>query len=207
MSIILLVESKLDKVYPMFSNWTTKAKITFPTLNYQINEISLLKNDLKNTILKAISSLDKQDKIQNRKIQGYDYGYFCGFIQGNLNVLWYNEYIYKQTNNYKILAAITTLDSFLKNNDLLKIRLSNLYSEYYKSEVNIEDLDCNIGMEIPKNLEFINMNNEESQILVAIENIRIDIINKMCNEEIPDFLDNITDLFSKEDVDEILALK
>jgi hypothetical protein len=192
--------------YPIFSNWVTKAKIKFPTYSFQINEVSNFKSDLEHAIENAVFSLRKEEKANKRMTKGFDYGYFCGFIQGNLNAIWYYEYIYKQSNNYKLFAAVNTLDSFLKMDDLLKIRLSSLYSEYYKSQINLGNVNCKIAIDLPKNLDFLEIENLDNQILIALENIKIDIIKKMYDAEAPDFLTSVEVFFSKSEVDEIIEL-
>jgi hypothetical protein len=200
------IKKHLDKAYPMFNSWVTKAKVMFPKFSFQINEVANLRSDLEDTLKNAVLSLRNEGRAKKRIAQGFDYGYFCGFIQGNLNAVWYNEYIYKQTNNYKVYAALSTLDGFLKTDKLLSTRLSSLYSEYYKSQINIENADQKIVIDLPKSIDFIDIENAHSQILVALENVKIDIIKKMYDKKIPDFLTRIEESFSEEEVHELLEL-
>jgi hypothetical protein len=92
------IESILkNKAFKLFNKWVTNAKKNFPILNYQIKELKDLEDDLLAVVFNAVDSLLKEEKIQKRKKEGYDYGFICGFVQGSLNVKWYNEYIYKQS--------------------------------------------------------------------------------------------------------------
>lgn len=199
------IEKHLDKAYPIFRNWVTNAKVKYPELNFQISDIAIVKNNLENTIRKAISSLMHEEKTLQRMTPGYDYGYFCGFLQGNLNTAWHSEYIYKQTNSFKIFAAVSTLDSFLKIDDLLKIRLSDLYLEHYKSQINLEGIDHRIVIDVPKSIDFLDIKTSEDQILVALQSIKIELLKKMFDQEIPDFLTSVEEFFTVSEVDEILA--
>ncbi len=193
-----------NKAYSIFSDWVSNAKNNFPTLNYEIRDPAVLESDLEEVVNKAIKALTKEEKTEDRKKSGYDYGYVCGFIKGNLNTLWYNEYIKKQSTIYKMLAAITVLESYLKFDDLLKIRLSNLFTEYYKREVNLDNLPTAIEIELPFQLSFLDTDNSYNPILATLENIKIQMIKNVFDEDVPDFLPGIKKYFSTEEIDRIL---
>ncbi len=194
----------LNKAFPLFTDWITNAKLSYPQLNYQISDATIFKNDLQNAMFKAVNGLNKAEKIECRKSIGYDYGFICGFIQGNLNAAWYSEYIYKQTNQYKLFTVINTIDSFFKFDDLLRIRLSNLYTEHYKTQLNLENIDAKIDIDLPKNLDFLDIENSGNPILVALENIKIEMIKKMFCDKTPDFLTTVSTYFTHEDIAAII---
>lgn len=190
----------------MFSIWVTNAKAKYPEYGFQIREVGIIKDDLKSAIIGAAKSLVKEEKESKRKIQGYDYGYFCGFIEGNLNAQWHSEYIYKQTNDFKVMTVISTLKSFLKFDDLLSIRLSRLYDEFFNNQVNIEEINNRIFFESPKSLDFLEINQVDNPILASLDKIKIDLLVKRANDSIPDFLNDVKPFFSKDDVREIVDL-
>ena len=177
----------------------------FPDLNYQINDLGVLENDLAQALQSAVRSVEKKSASGKRKAPGFDYGFVCGYVEGNLNAVWYNEYIYKQSNNYKVLAAITTLDDFLRADDLVKIRLSSVYSEYYKSQMNVEDADVSIKVDLPVRLGFLDVENSDNHVLAALENIKIDLVNKNFIKKIPDFLDTATAHFTSDEIGKLLV--
>ena len=184
--------------------YVNNARDKYPNLNFKIDDFDLLKQDLENAVKKGTEAINREDKFEKRKFTGFDYEYICNYIQGYLNASWHNEYIHKQTNNYKLFAAVNALDSFLKFDELLKIRLSRLYSDYYQSQINLEGIDSKIKMDLPENLNFLDIENSDNQILVALENIKVDLIKKNFYEEIPDFLTSVTENFTRQEIIEIL---
>jgi hypothetical protein len=200
------IKKHLEKAYPLFREWVTKAMARHPEFNFHIKEVTEIKNSLEHAIRTATFTINKEERAINKQNPGYNYGFFCGFIEGNLNVTWYHEYIYKQKNNFKTLIALDVLDNYLKIDDLLKIRLASSYIDYYNKEVNIEDIDCRITRKVTDNLGLQDIKKLENPILIAIENIKIDIITKIYDDEVPEFLSSATEYFSEEEVDELLKL-
>jgi len=195
----------LTKAFSMFSKWVTGAKIHFPDLNYQIKDANLLKEDLDQAIKKAIVSLINEDKAEKRKQLGYDYGFIVGFIQGNLNAAWHNEYIQKQTNHYKKLVVIRVLETFFTFNEVLKLKLSSAYSAQCKDDLNLEHIDIKIGIDKPNALQYLDVKQPDNDLLAALEGIKIDLLQSAYCGVIPDFLSDLKSYFTAEEVFEILS--
>ncbi len=198
------MEKILKKAFVMFSDWVTNAKIVYPNLNYDITNPNILEKDLEESLNSAIQALKQEEKKKKRKQAGFDFGYICGFLAGNLNSHWYSEYIRKQRNDYKMYAAIVALDSFLKFDDLLKIKLTDLYKEHYQNGVNLDNINTDIILQMPTKLDFLEPEQPKNAILATLENIRIQMIKKVFEEKIPDFLIDTSQYFSKEDIDKII---
>lgn len=195
-----------NKAFKMFNQWVTNAKTDFPNLNYQVKELSNLENDLEQAAYKAAFALGKEEKREKRKKEGFDYGFICGFIIGNLNVQWYNEYIYKQSNQYKMFEVIAVLEFYFKFDDLKKIQLKKIYQDRYASEVNIDCPNLEIAVSLPENLEFLETENVSNPILATLENLKIEMISSNMKKEVPEYLETVYAYISEDDALEILRI-
>lgn len=193
-----------NKAYNLFKDWVNNAKKVYPNLNYDIKDPAKLERDLEDAMEDAIKALTREEKAKKRKIPGYDYGFICGYIQGNLNTTWYNEYIRKQSNTSKMFSAIVALESYLKFDELLKIRLTTLFTEHYKKEINLENVNTSIQIDLAPKLDFLEVENSPNPILVTLENIKLQMIKDTFEEKTPEFLDDVEDSFSMEEIDKIL---
>jgi len=194
-----------DKAFPLFQDWVKNAKLAYPRFNFLIKDVEMLKTDLENAITKAVFALQKEEKYEKRAKSGFDYGYVCGHLQGSLNTLWFHEYIYKQTNDFKIFSVINALDSYLKVDELLKIKMQTLYTSHYNNQINIEGADTKIQINLPEKVQFLEVENAENQVLVALENIKVGLIEQHFSTEIPDFLFSVHKHFSNAEISEIIG--
>lgn len=195
-----------NKAFKMFNQWVTNAKIDYPHLNYQIKELSNLENNLEKIVYEAVFTLEQEEKLEKRKIEGYDYGFICGFIIGSLNVKWNYEYIYKQSNQYKMFEVLVILSSYLKFDDLKKIQLKSLYEEHYASEINIDNPNTEIPILIPKDIDFLEMENEPNPILATLENLKLEMISNNNRKKSVHYLKSVYEYLSEEEVLEILRI-
>ncbi|MEA3444794.1 MAG: hypothetical protein U9R19_08740, partial [Bacteroidota bacterium] len=86
--------------FDLFRKWTKNATLDYPNNDFTIIDETILVNDLKDTLNSSLRCLVEEEKNEKRKILGYDFGFIIGFIQGNLNKHWFNEYIIKRTDLY-----------------------------------------------------------------------------------------------------------
>jgi hypothetical protein len=148
--------------------------------------------------------LEKEEKSENRKLPGFDFGFVTSFVKSNLNTCWCNEYIYKQTVDYKNFAVICTLESYLKADEILKLKLGGLYNHFLENELNLEDMNTIVEVELPKNLKFLETENSKSPMLAGLENLKIDLIKKVFETKNSDFLPEYRDYFSENEVNHLI---
>lgn len=197
-------EKIIENAYSIFREWIQTVIIEYPDLNVQIKEIEILKKDFYDSLKKAKLSLLKEERKEARKFFGYDYEYITGYVEANLNVYWFHEYITKQTLYYKELIALSVLESYFKYDELLTIKLDGLYLEKYKSEVNIEKLESKIALDLPNEVDFLETANNNQNILLLLENIKIKMVKENFIMESPEFTMNIKNYISYLDVKFIL---
>ena len=97
----MLTNTNEKIAFDLFRIWTKNAIVDYPDNDFTIIDETNLVNDLTNALNSSVRKLVKKEKIENRKILGYDFGFVIGFIQGYLNKHWFNEYIIKRTDLYR----------------------------------------------------------------------------------------------------------
>ena len=71
--------------FDLFKIWTKEAIVDYPNNDFTLIDETNLVNDLKDSLSSAVRCLVKEEKAEQRRVLGYDYGFIVGFIQGNLN--------------------------------------------------------------------------------------------------------------------------
>ena len=116
----------------MFRDWNAKA---MPNQKIHIQNEQLLLEDLKEAIQSAIIAIKKEEL--NGKPPGWDIGFIIGFVSGSLGVHWYNEYIARNSEQYKILSAMKALSSYFEIKDTALLRVEKLYEHFLKADSNL----------------------------------------------------------------------
>lgn len=139
------MENKIERiVYELFRQWTKKAALDYPDLDFTIIDEGVLLKNFKESLHQALNSLIKTEKAEKRLMSGYDYGFVVGFIQGNLNTLWFFEYITKRSNVFKSLLINKALWMYLQNETVAAIKIQAIYEKMYEESVNLESLDYDL---------------------------------------------------------------
>ena len=125
---ITTFEGQLSKItFNLFREWTKNATKFHPQLDFTIKSEQVLIKDFRNDLKGAVFALFENKKYQSGVfLPKWDYGFVCGFIQGALNTHWYNEYIAKRTDDYKVFATLKVLTSYLNFDKVLEVNLDNL---------------------------------------------------------------------------------
>lgn len=195
-------EDKLSKTtFNLFREWTKNAMIYHPKLDFTIKDERILIKDFRDDLKGAILSLLENKKYQSGNfLPQWDYGYICGFIGGSLNTHWYNEYITKKTDDYKVYASLKVLTSYFEFDKNLENNLDKLY-EYFlenksnSSSINFETVKKDINIE-KRDIKAINTD-ETGKIKTVLENLTIKYILKMAEEKPnSDYIDSVTDYIS-----------
>lgn len=139
------MENKIEHIaYELFRQWTKKAALDYPDLDFTIIDEGVLLKNFKESLHQALNSLIKTEKAEKRLMSGYDYGFVVGFIQGNLNTLWFFEYITKRSNVFKSLLINKALWMYLQNETVAAIKIQAIYEKMYEESVNLESLDYDL---------------------------------------------------------------
>ncbi len=201
---MILTKEKIEKIaFDMFREWTLNAKKNLPHLDFTIIDESKLVEDVTNTIFKSNIAIHNYEKVERRKQLGFDKGYICGFICGNINTKWYNDYVIKQSNKYKEFIVFKSLKIHLELFELERIKINNIYKHLFFEDLNVYQ---NTAVE-NENLQHISLKEldimPKDEILVAINNQINNYINEYLNLKTPDFLESVVKYFSN---DEIIAI-
>ena len=130
--------------FNLFREWTKNASTDHPNSDFTIIDETNLINDFRNALQSSIKNLVKEEKADRRKTLGYDFGFIIGFIQGNLNKHWYNEYVLKRTDLYKGFVINKAICEYLKFDNITGIRINALYENLLKEELNLNTFDFSI---------------------------------------------------------------
>ncbi len=190
--------------FQLFRHWTKKASKQYPNYDFVIIDERQLVTDLENSIESAFDSLTKEEKAKNRAVNGYDYGYFMGFVSSNLNAHWVHEYITKQTSVYKEFNALKAIIMFLKLDTLTTIKIQELYKALLAQDNNIDNYMNEIELK-PTSENFINelaseLSTETSPIIKALENRQMELLVEIFKIKAPDFMPDLKGYFKEEDV-------
>jgi hypothetical protein len=158
----------------------------------------------------AVRCLVKEEKAEQRKILGYDFGFIIGFIQGNLNKHWFNEYIIKRTDLYKGFVINKAIIEYLKFDNLTRIRVKSIYENILEEELNLNIYDFSISEnEIQKyEIDKIKSNNDyindSNSVIIYLENRIKEQIVEIVEISEPDYLSKIDYLFTNEYITELI---
>jgi hypothetical protein len=196
--------------FDLFRIWTKQAIIDYPNNDFTIIDETNLVYDLKNTLSSAVRCLVKEEKAEQRKILGYDFGFIIGFIQGNLNKHWFNEYIIKRTDLYKGFVINKAIIEYLKFDNLTRIRVKSIYENILEEELNLNIYDFSISEnEIQKyEIDKIKSNNDyindSNSVIIYLENRIKEQIVEIVEISEPDYLSKIDYLFTNEYITELI---
>ena len=201
-----LSKEKIEKIaFDMFREWTLNAKKDLPHLDFTIIDERKLVEDVTNTICKSNIAIHNYEKVERRKQLGFDKGYICGFICGNINTKWYNDYVIKQSNQYKEFIVFKSLKIYLELFELERIKINKMYSRLFFEDLNIyQDTSVEHTNLQHNNLKELDITPKD-EILVVINNQIHHYINEYLNLKTPDFLESVVKYFTEEDIIAIIS--
>lgn len=193
------------KAFTLFRTWVSGAKHNQSIRNIAIADESHLVENLLKAIQNALIALLAENKKDKRKQKGFDIGFVSGFICGQLNTIWYFEYILKQTNEYKQFLAFKALKNYIEFDKLSEIRISAIYKKLLDENYNLLEQNQIIEHQYLKNEELNELDEiPESEILKAINNQINSFINNYLTKNIPDYLESISICFSNKELTSII---
>lgn len=196
--------------FDLFREWTKNASFDYPNNDFTIIDETALVNDLISAVEGATVSLVKEEKAVKRNIFGYDYGFIIGYIQGDLNVHWHNEYIVKASDLYKGFAVNKALFEYLKFDSLTEIRINALYKHFLKDGLNLQSVDFDIPLKEEKKygIDIIeierNYNSKDNPILTYLENSIQEQVVQTLDSSSSDYLQNLESFFKRKLIEDLI---
>ena len=189
------------KTFEIFRSWSECVTKHFPSYCIEIADEQYLITDVETSFEKAINSLQKDEKITQRKELGYDYAYITSFVKSSLNVKWMYEYVEKQSEPYKMYMANKAMEQFFKVDTLTVQRITKLYYHMYYKDINLMNSDENLKHETIISNEVEDLNEaKENPILQMINNNITDYLNKYLKQDKVDCVPDIRNYFTYSEI-------
>lgn len=125
----------------LFDIWVEYAKQKYPNYLFHAKD-EILTDDLIVAFAKGLEFVWRNENRAKRNIPEWSVGVILDTASVTLNTHWSQEYIYKQTPEYKDLCFLTTLSQFLKVDAAAVKKIETLYRHKMKKEINIIEQEC-----------------------------------------------------------------
>lgn len=197
------IEQKLSKTaFDLFRHWTHETGIS-ETIGIKSEQV--LVADLKESIILGLESLFSTDDWESQ-IPGWDIGYVCGFIEGNLGRHWHHEYIIKSSNQFKEMKALQAIEAYLELHDVARIRIDQIYEEILQEENNIKELEPEVvALNADESDLHLFLTEEKGKIMTILKNLflkqLLDVSTAKVDINLP-----IRNHFSTDEIEELIRL-
>lgn len=162
----------------LFDIWVKHAKQQYANYLFQAKD-EVLVDDLIIAFARGLEVVWRNENKTKRNVPEWSVGVVLDTASVALNTHWSQEYIYKQTHEYKDLCFLTTLSQFLKVDATAVKRVEALYRHKMKKEINIINQDIETKNKIIDLTEF--KKNKESGI--AFKKNIIDYLDSLFYEK------------------------
>jgi len=183
--------------FEMFRDWTKAASEMYPNMDFSIIDETELVEDTKESIAAALRSLFSSKYNEKRENQNWCIGFISGYIKGNLEVKWFHNYYQKQTDDYRNMNAIKSIQEYLQVDSDLSWKLDAIYKHLITS-CNLANVEYQtyIDQEIFDRYNLLASNT--GYVEQALDNLLTISINKIINQPSIPFPDR--DYFSREEI-------
>lgn len=120
---------------PLFRIWTEHAKMRFPEYLFQAKE-EILIDDLIFAFAKGLEFVWRNENQTKRALPEWSVGAVLDSVSSALNTHWSQEYIYKQTQEYKELCFLKILSQFLRIDATAIQKIETLYKNIVQKNLN-----------------------------------------------------------------------
>ncbi|CDZ77182.1 hypothetical protein BN59_01464 [Legionella massiliensis] len=158
----------------LFDIWVEQAKQRYSNYLFQAQDESLV-DDLITAFAKGLEFVWRNENKAKRAMPEWSVSVFLDIVSTTLNTHWSQEYIYKQTHEYKELCFLKILSQFLKVDAITLKKIESLYRHMMKKEKNIIERD------VEQQAKIIDLNQFK-------KNKKSDVVFK---KNITDYLDSI----------------
>ena len=189
------------KAFCMFRDWVGSARFYHPKLDFTIKDEQIIVQDVKQSFESAQQSLLKEEKEEKRMIPGYNYGFICGFIISNLDGHWFNEYIRKQSVQYKEFLVVKALKSYLEFDVVTASRIVPLYKHLLTDRNNLALADDAIPENNLKEISDDMLEESSNNVIVTtlINQINRYIIETF-RQRVPEYMLSLQNYFTESEI-------
>lgn len=120
----------------LFDIWVEHAKQRYSNYLFQAKD-EVLVDDLITAFAKGLEFICRNENKAKRDVPEWSVGVVLDTASVSLNTHWSQEYIYKQTHEYKDLCFLITLSQFLSVDATAVKRIEALYKHKMKKEINV----------------------------------------------------------------------
>ncbi len=120
----------------LFDIWVEHAKQRYPNYLFQAKD-EVLVDDLITAFAKGLEFVWRNENKTKRNRPEWSVEVVLDTASVTLNTHWSQEYIYKQSHEYKDLCFLITLSQFLKVDAIAVKKIEALYRHKMKKEINI----------------------------------------------------------------------
>ena len=128
-------------VVSLFNSWVTHARQLYPEYLFQGNT-DVLVNDLIVAFAKGLELVWRNENQTKRDIPGWSADVVLDTAAATLNTHWSQEYIYKQSSEYKELCYLKAVTQYLKVDETAIKKIDALYKYIMSKEVHAIEQDC-----------------------------------------------------------------
>jgi hypothetical protein len=187
--------------FGLFRQWTQKAKLKHPAIDFTIIDERLLIKDIEQQIRESTIALFNDDSFYERNMpKSYANMFFTGYLEGSLGKHWYMEYIIKNRDEFKTTMVLRSLSIYLELEDVTLIKIEDIYKQVMKGKINLSNpqLDITKSELKTKKGNVIEENDSSFVVQTVIQNLINEHIKKIGKIETENFNLNIDDFVSQD---------
>ncbi len=196
--------------FDLFRSWTSEVKRKRPGKNLVIRDESLLVSDLHGSLTSALDALIREGSGKGMDWQVH---YFYGFLSSNLNYVWCNEYLHKQSNEYRMIVMLQSLQKYMIFHEQARYETGDIYFRDLEDHINIQDYEKEIlatleAVQLQLEIPFIRkiQNTMDHPVLTCLDNIITEKINDFAERETDRYFSDLSVFISDDSVRTCLAL-
>jgi hypothetical protein len=127
-------------VVSLFNSWVANARQRYPEYSFQ-GKTEVLVNDLKVAFAKGLELVWRNENRTKRNIPGWSADVVLDTVSATLNTHWSQEYIYRQSPEYKELCFLKAVTQYLKVDTTALKKIDTLYKHIMSKEVHAIEQD------------------------------------------------------------------
>lgn len=121
----------------IFQQWLKNAKKTYqlqPELIEKIKDDNI-QNEVLDTLIDAVETLITEKTTEQKTVKGWSFGFVCGYIQGNLDVAWFNRYVVKLSREYEDFVKIKAISELFRVDDIAVDKVLSIYNYFIDQRI------------------------------------------------------------------------
>ena len=183
--------------FDLFKKWTKKCQKIYPSIDLTIIDERLLVADVEKQIRESLIAVFDDETFYRRGMsKTYATDFFIVYLEASLSRSWYTEYIIKTRSEFKTIMALRSLKIFLDLEDVMRIKLEDIYSEVMKDKVNLSNLDIGISkIDLKSNNgdKIVEANEATTNVQTVIVNLTNEYIQKVSKIQVENYNLNLAE--------------